>query len=140
MFMFCILSKSYLQKVFSCAESGNQQYPHHFHPPLVALRGLHNGILDPSLSFTKVTKILRAISRRTSGLSLAACQRRAHPPLRYNNCGGSIAMSTNYASISPDGQPGLRTYIDGKSDGPTIVFVHGWPDDHALWDKQVRTN
>lgn len=36
-----------------------------------------------------------------------------------------------------EGQAGLRTFIDGKPDGPTIVFVHGWPDDHALWDKQV---
>ena len=32
-------------------------------------------------------------------------------------------------------QVGLRTYVDGN--GPTIVFVHGWPDDHTLWDKQV---
>lgn len=40
-------------------------------------------------------------------------------------------------AVSPEGQPGLRTFIDGKPDGPTIVFVHGWPDDHALWDKQV---
>lgn len=43
----------------------------------------------------------------------------------------------SYNSINPEGQKGLRTYIDGKADGPTIVFVHGWPDDHALWDKQV---
>lgn len=46
-------------------------------------------------------------------------------------------MANNYSSINPEGQQGLRTYIDGKPDGPTIVFVHGWPDDHALWDKQV---
>lgn len=31
----------------------------------------------------------------------------------------------------------LRTYIDGKEDGPTVIFVHGFPDDHTLWDKQV---
>lgn len=47
-------------------------------------------------------------------------------------------MPGGYNSIGPDAQPGLRTYVDGKADGPTIVFVHGWPDDHALWDKQVR--
>lgn len=46
-------------------------------------------------------------------------------------------MASAYNSISPEGEQGLRTYIDGKADGPTIVFVHGWPDDHALWDKQV---
>lgn len=34
-------------------------------------------------------------------------------------------------------QMGLRTFIDGNDRGPTIVFVHGWPDDHTLWDKQV---
>lgn len=33
---------------------------------------------------------------------------------------------------------GLRTFTEGKEDGPTIVFVHGWPDDHVVWDKQVR--
>lgn len=31
----------------------------------------------------------------------------------------------------------LKSYIQGKENGPTIVFVHGFPDDHALWDKQV---
>lgn len=45
--------------------------------------------------------------------------------------------SSNYNAIVPDEQPGLRTFTDGKEDGPVIVFVHGWPDDHALWDKQV---
>ena len=44
--------------------------------------------------------------------------------------------AAGYNTIS-DENPGLRTYIDGKEDGPVIVFVHGWPDDHALWDKQV---
>ncbi|CAM9191069.1 unnamed protein product [Scytosiphon promiscuus] len=31
----------------------------------------------------------------------------------------------------------LRSFVDGNEAGPTIVFVHGWPDDHTLWDKQV---
>lgn len=29
----------------------------------------------------------------------------------------------------------LRSYVDGT--GPTVVFVHGWPDDHTMWDEQV---
>lgn len=32
---------------------------------------------------------------------------------------------------------GLKRFSDGREDGPTIVFVHGWPDDHSMWDKQV---
>lgn len=32
---------------------------------------------------------------------------------------------------------GLRTFLEGQKDGPTIIFVHGWPDDHWMWDKQV---
>lgn len=47
-------------------------------------------------------------------------------------------MATNYNTIADEHPPGLRTFADGKEDGPVIVFVHGWPDDHALWDKQVR--
>eukprot|EP00904_Undaria_pinnatifida_P004311 jgi/Undpi1/13881/HiC_scaffold_9.g03532.m1 len=69
--------------------------------------------------------------------SLIALPRRARPYLRFG-APPCATMADGYSSISPaEGQQGLRTYIDGKLDGPTIVFVHGWPDDHALWDKQV---
>jgi cis-3-alkyl-4-acyloxetan-2-one decarboxylase len=27
--------------------------------------------------------------------------------------------------------------VDGKADGPTLVFVHGWPDDASLWRLQA---
>jgi pimeloyl-ACP methyl ester carboxylesterase len=27
--------------------------------------------------------------------------------------------------------------IEGKPDGPTLVFIHGWPDNANLWRKQV---
>jgi len=27
--------------------------------------------------------------------------------------------------------------IEGNPDGPTLVFVHGWPDNASLWRKQV---
>ncbi|CAM9811986.1 unnamed protein product [Ectocarpus sp. 4 AP-2014] len=33
--------------------------------------------------------------------------------------------------------PALRMFSDGKDDGPVLLFVHGWPDDHQMWDKQV---
>ncbi|CAM9451195.1 unnamed protein product [Hapterophycus canaliculatus] len=29
-------------------------------------------------------------------------------------------------------------FEEGKTDGPPILFVHGWPDDHTMWDKQVE--
>ena len=28
--------------------------------------------------------------------------------------------------------------IEGRSDGPVVVFIHGWPDDASLWRKQVE--
>eukprot|EP00903_Cladosiphon_okamuranus_P016848 g15537.t1 len=31
----------------------------------------------------------------------------------------------------------LESYVDGIDSGMTIVFVHGWPDDHKLFDNQV---
>lgn len=31
----------------------------------------------------------------------------------------------------------LSTEITGPADAPTIVFVHGWPDDASLWRHQV---
>ena len=36
--------------------------------------------------------------------------------------------------------PALRTFVDGNASGPVLVFVHGWPDDHTMWDKQVRSS
>jgi len=27
--------------------------------------------------------------------------------------------------------------VEGKADGPTLVFIHGWPDNASLWRKQV---
>ena len=32
---------------------------------------------------------------------------------------------------------GLACEIEGRSDGDTVVFIHGWPDDHSLWQRQV---
>lgn len=32
----------------------------------------------------------------------------------------------------------LQSFVDGVDSGPTIIFVHGWPDDHTLFDKQVE--
>src|SRR5690606_38075665 len=28
----------------------------------------------------------------------------------------------------------LAVYVQGRADGPTIVLVHGYPDDHTVWD------
>lgn len=46
-------------------------------------------------------------------------------------------MSHNSDTTAGGPAVGLRTFVEGKEDGPTIVFVHGWPDDHTVWDKQV---
>jgi len=32
----------------------------------------------------------------------------------------------------------LKTFIEGKESGQILLFVHGWPDDHTVWDLQVR--
>lgn len=35
---------------------------------------------------------------------------------------------------------GARTWhhvTEGNTNGPTLVFIHGWPDDTSLWDAQV---
>lgn len=29
----------------------------------------------------------------------------------------------------------LATYVEGKADAPTIVLVHGYPDNHSVWDR-----
>jgi NAD(P)-dependent dehydrogenase (short-subunit alcohol dehydrogenase family)/pimeloyl-ACP methyl ester carboxylesterase len=31
----------------------------------------------------------------------------------------------------------IAVYEEGRSDGPTVVLVHGWPDSHVLWDGVV---
>jgi pimeloyl-ACP methyl ester carboxylesterase len=38
-------------------------------------------------------------------------------------------MSTNF--------PVCEYTIEGNPDGPTLVFIHGWPDNASLWRKQV---
>lgn len=36
-------------------------------------------------------------------------------------------------------QPGfLPITYDGPRGGPVMFFVHGWPDDETLWEKQIR--
>ena len=33
---------------------------------------------------------------------------------------------------------GLACEVEGAADGDTVVFVHGWPDDYTLWQRQVE--
>jgi len=33
--------------------------------------------------------------------------------------------------------PPCEYRIEGRPDGPTLVFIHGWPDNASLWRKQV---
>lgn len=33
----------------------------------------------------------------------------------------------------------LQSFVDGIDSGSAIVFVHGWPDDHTVFDRQVIT-
>jgi pimeloyl-ACP methyl ester carboxylesterase len=39
-------------------------------------------------------------------------------------------LNTNYAVC--------ECAIEGNPDGPTLVFIHGWPDNASLWRKQVE--
>ena len=32
----------------------------------------------------------------------------------------------------------MQHSIAGNPDGPTLVFIHGWPDDASLWRAQVE--
>ena len=31
----------------------------------------------------------------------------------------------------------LAYRIEGATDGGTVVFIHGWPDDDSLWREQI---
>jgi len=33
----------------------------------------------------------------------------------------------------------IELHSNGNSDGPMLVFIHGWPDSPDLWEKQVST-
>ena len=39
---------------------------------------------------------------------------------------------------SPTGTGGLRLHVRewGQADGPTILFIHGWSQNHLCWAKQ----
>ena len=39
--------------------------------------------------------------------------------------------------INADGGTRIAVYEEGNLGGPTVVFVHGWPDSHAVWDAVV---
>lgn len=32
----------------------------------------------------------------------------------------------------------IEYVIEGKPDGPTLLFIHGWPDNASLWRKQIE--
>ncbi len=39
--------------------------------------------------------------------------------------------------VTADDGTRLAAYEEGNPSGPPIVFVHGWPDSHVLWDSVV---
>src|SRR3954451_21017008 len=39
--------------------------------------------------------------------------------------------------VTGDGDVGLEVFVEGPNDGPPVLFLHGWPDDHQLWRHQV---
>jgi len=43
-----------------------------------------------------------------------------------------------YPSPMNPSSPVYEFTIEGNPDGPTLVFVHGWPDNASLWRKQVE--
>jgi len=76
---------------------------------------------------------------RSGGLLVARLCSAGHQPYPLLALRRKMA-SAAYGSVSGE-TPMLRRYEDGPDDQsrPAIVFVHGWPDDHRLWDKQVST-
>lgn len=84
-------------------------------------------------------RILSALKCRSGGLLVARSCSVGRQPYPRVVLGRKMA-SAAYGSVSGE-TPMLRRYEDGPDDQsrPAIVFVHGWPDDHRLWDKQVST-
>src|SRR5947209_11461394 len=39
--------------------------------------------------------------------------------------------------VTGDGGVALDVVVEGPEDGPPVLFMHGWPDDHSLWRHQV---
>lgn len=39
--------------------------------------------------------------------------------------------------VTGDQGVGIEVFVDGPEDGPPVLFMHGWPDTHALWQPQV---
>ena len=37
----------------------------------------------------------------------------------------------------PKSPPSLSINVDGNKNGPILLFIHGFPDNGSLWDKQV---
>ncbi|MGB3770228.1 MAG: alpha/beta fold hydrolase [Rhodococcus sp. (in: high G+C Gram-positive bacteria)] len=48
----------------------------------------------------------------------------------------TMPFSETRSTVSSGGQD-LAVFTSGRSDGPTIVLVHGWPDTHTLWNHVV---
>src|SRR6476646_5070254 len=40
--------------------------------------------------------------------------------------------------VQGDGGVGLEVFVEGPDDGTPVLFMHGWPDTHALWRNQVK--
>lgn len=60
-----------------------------------------------------------------------------HPRAPIAACKVSEKPTETIMTKQVPGTGVLRTFIKGKEDGPTVLFVHGFPDDHTMWDKQV---
>ncbi|NIM69465.1 MAG: alpha/beta fold hydrolase [Xanthomonadales bacterium] len=39
--------------------------------------------------------------------------------------------------MRPEPSAHCEYFVEGQPDGPTLVFIHGWPDDASLWRHQV---
>lgn len=66
---------------------------------------------------------------------LSSCAASDNPNPASDTTAGGVTSKT--ATATPP--PCFKMFEEGKKDGPTILFVHGWPDDHTMWNKQVGT-
>ncbi|MDJ0899941.1 MAG: alpha/beta hydrolase [Xenococcus sp. MO_188.B8] len=39
--------------------------------------------------------------------------------------------------ISEDKQVFVKTVVDGTTDNPIMLFIHGYPDDESVWERQI---
>jgi cis-3-alkyl-4-acyloxetan-2-one decarboxylase len=69
---------------------------------------------------------------------IGSARRRRNSAVKLSVSQNQVAMQSP-ATSSPLQIEGIDIWVEGstRSDAPTIVMIHGWPDTYRLWDAQV---